>query len=337
MITEGIGIKIGNVKADMWKNDEVDKFVAKLASNQGSYVLVQTHNGGQQFDDSLIEPWVEACAKHKMAFGLWGVSYTEAERDAQIHAQHIRKWRPSIAAINAESSYHGNPHLGGEERIRWERNLRFLDTFDAEDLGPTPPVLVLNTLGAASGTNVYWMPHDRWKQRHEIHAQAYYNAWEDYRPDRVEAHWLRAGYAINKIRLTLGCYTGEAGSKGLTMHLPDYLPLLKGLKVVGVNLFVAETLENSDFSAMDDVIAMGRAKSDIITPSPPVVDTGANRVEAIAILDESVEYWRASGMPEAKIAIQRQALAHRVLNILQSGDNLRAIKAILDRTGTPSP
>lgn len=335
MVTEGIGIMVGNLEADNWKDDGADKHVAKLAANKGTYILAQTHNGGKQCTDEQVEPWIAACAKYKIAFGIWGVTYTEPERDAQIHANHIRRYRPAVAAINAEIFYQGNPNVGGEERIRWERNYRYLDAFDAGDLGPMPPVLVLSTTGAASGNNVYWMPHSRWMERHEVHAQAYYNAHDDYRPDLCQAHWLRAGWPLNKIRLTLGCYTGEG--KGLTMHLPDYLPLLQNVTVVGMNLFVAETLVDEDFKAMPDLIAMGRAKANVIPPSPPTTDVAANRNAAIKLLDESVEFWRVSGMKEETIAIQRQALAHRVLHMVQSGSNLRTLKALLDRMGAPSP
>lgn len=70
---------------------------------------------------------------------------------------------------------------------------------------------------------------------------------------------------------------------------------------------------------------------------PAPVDSATNREAAQRLLAHSVQHWRASGLSEVKIAVQRQTLAWRCLNVTQSGTNLRALKAALDAAGAPRP
>ncbi|HXH06783.1 MAG TPA: hypothetical protein VNI83_09345 [Vicinamibacterales bacterium] len=66
-------------------------------------------------------------------------------------------------------------------------------------------------------------------------------------------------------------------------------------------------------------------------------DVPANRQAALDKLAASVRYWRGTGMQEATVDVQRQTLAWRVLHVTQSGENVRALRDLLDRMGAPRP
>jgi len=338
-IWQEVGAKVGNPPG--WSDATVDAWMAKFASKGGGYVLVQSSNGPISHIEYDVLRWKNACAKYGRRFGIWNVTYTDPHAEALQFVADIVKYKPEGASINAEVYYHGDPNQGGDQLVRWNRNLQFLDAFAAASFGKLLPPLSLNTLGAASGQNVYWMPHDRWLAHgFDVHAQAYYNAWDDYRPDLCVAHWLRAGYPLDRIALTLGTYQAESGSKGLHYHVSDYLPLLGSLAIKGVNLFTAEALEDDrDFDWIPNLIVKGHALALAPLPPPPpsFVDVHANRRDELKLMKESIDYWRATGKMETAIAVYRQTLAWRVLNLLESGTNVRAVAGLLDTLGAPRP
>lgn len=73
------------------------------------------------------------------------------------------------------------------------------------------------------------------------------------------------------------------------------------------------------------------------TPQPPASPIADNRMAALAYLASSVSYWRNTGLAEETLQRQRQTLAWRVLNVPQTGANLRTLEAVLNQMGAPKP
>jgi hypothetical protein len=77
----------------------------------------------------------------------------------------------------------------------------------------------------------------------------------------------------------------------------------------------------------------------VINAPPPKpgtnVDVSRNRAAALERLGASIAGWRASGLTEESISLQRQTLAWRVLNTGESGPRLRALRAALDLVQAP--
>lgn len=257
-----VGVKVGDPGSGYWEDWRIRQHLTKLKLYDAAYVLVQTFNDGDVVPEDRVLAWKAICAEVGLAFGIWGCTYTNPVGDARRFAEHIRRFAPAGAAINAEWFYMGNPQLGGDELIRWERNLQFLSTFAGEYLGEKPPALALNTLGAASGNNTFWMPHQMWMgSGFDVHCQAYFNAYDEYHPKLCQDHWSRAGWPLTRVTLTLGCYQPEASApKQFHYHVDDYLPLLKDCCTVGVNLFMSESLDDvRDLQKIPLLISTGRA------------------------------------------------------------------------------
>jgi hypothetical protein len=74
-------------------------------------------------------------------------------------------------------------------------------------------------------------------------------------------------------------------------------------------------------------------------PSRPAlaVDGGGNRAAALEYLEKSIAEWRANGLPEESLSLQRQTLAWRTLNTLSSRANMLALRTALDRVHAPRP
>jgi hypothetical protein len=75
-----------------------------------------------------------------------------------------------------------------------------------------------------------------------------------------------------------------------------------------------------------------------VPPPTPVVDVAGNRNIMLERAAETIGYWRnVQNLDEDVLQRQRQTLAWRVLNVTQTGQNLRSIQAALDAAGAPRP
>jgi hypothetical protein len=309
LLRQKIGVMIGNTKG--WDASTADAFCKLWAANGGGYILVQSTNGAERLPVEKITIWKQACAKYGPVFGIWVVTYTDPEGDALRTAQDIGAYKPQLLSVNAEAYYRAEPWKyiensveWGNEMIRWRRSAQFVTQLlrSVADAGLSlPSERGLSTLGSAgSGAHPHPMDIQVWRDAgFHIHAQAYYNAFEVYRPDYCIASALKSGFKPEEIVLTLGCYQGESpsqGGKGLHLHVPDYLPLLSGLKFGGANLFIAESLDGFDFNAISSLqqIVMPAPLPYEPPPAPPPSGpVGAEtKQKMIDLAGAQIHYWR---------------------------------------------
>lgn len=269
-IREGVGVFLTNPSAAQWQGVEgMNRLAGKLnllkqaAGTKTCWIAVQTRNGGSPHSEQDIWRILLAAEGRGIEAGIWTVGYgSDPAQEARWHANDQRHFQAPLAIFNGEAGYHG-ASVGDPV---YQRSLTFLDAFDAEALYGDP-VLGLSTLGGAAGQNVYVMPHYRWKERFSVFAQAYYNAYDVYHPALCEAHWLRAGWPIEKIKLTLGVYTGEG--KGIKLDTEDYVPLIQALSYIGTSIYDMEQCSDDDLRQLGQIVAIGRAGGTFSPPPPP--------------------------------------------------------------------
>ena len=164
--------------------------------------------------------------------------------------------------------------------------------------------------------------------------QAYFNETDHYRPSRA-VRYCRLSRLVaprDRLNLTISIMPAESdkGKAGTVLRGAKYVPLLKEARLGrAFSIFLAEAVTSTDLRALDKVI---RAPA----PKPGTnVDVSGNRAEALERLAASIRDWRASGLSEESISLQRQTLAWRVLNTAESGARLRVLRAALDLAHAP--
>lgn len=174
----------------------------------------------------------------------------------------------------------------------------------------------------AGGITTVWV--EVYRQDADKHAQAHLGD-----VAHMCAFFLSA-YGFDEAHPVIGAWTADDGGQGWARN-----PYRVGsYKLAGhdyaVGLWRAEQMADERYAEL-------RTYIDSLAPTPPPVDVAANRAHALRLLEETVAHWRHTGLTEEQIAKQRQTLAWRVLHLLQSGENIRALRDALDRAGAPSP
>jgi hypothetical protein len=162
--------------------------------------------------------------------------------------------------------------------------------------------------------------------------QAYFNETDHYRPARAVRYFTRIGVPRDKLNLTISIMPAESDKRkaGTILRGARYVPLLKEARLgKAFSIFLAEAVTVADLRALDKV-----------TQAPPPkpgtnVDASGNRAEALKRLAASIADWRAGGLTEESISLQRQTLAWRVLGTAEWGPRMRALRESLDLAQAP--
>lgn len=282
-------------------------------------IQYQAQNGATTKDFNLA-PAVFAGLRPE----LWGVTYNQGDfrRDGRLLGAQGKKLGAVRVCVNAEMCAKFTRGLRGMRAV--VEGIR-----EGGFIGPVD----LSTLGSPFNPDLHDFEIDVQsflETGGSIYAQAYVNAHSEYHPANCVRYWTRMGVPKDRLNLTLGLYdaTSEGGRR---MTGAEYVAMAKDLGMGrAFSVFMPETaLLPSDLTELHALTA---------SPPPPAsVDIHANRLEAMRLNKEAIDFWRANGLSEETIAIQRQTSAWRVLQLVQSGKNLRGLRAYLDAAGAPKP
>ncbi len=255
--------------------------------------------------------------------GVWGVTY----EPGRFH-ENGRLLGRQARALGAE-----HVQMDAEECAKDTRSTRGLKPVvdGIRDGGYAGPVS-LNTLGAPDNPDVndYAIDVKSFLDTGGgVFCQAYFNAHDAYRPSACVRYWTRVGVPAGRLNVMIGLHRSEESQSkpGVRLSGAEWVPLLEEAGVKrNFSVFLAEHAAEDDLDALDTLA---------LAPAP--VDVTGNRARALELLRSSIESWRAAGMSQDKLAIQRQTLAWRVLTVLQSGSNVRALRELLDDLEAPKP
>ena len=261
-----------------------------------------------------------------LSAGVWGVSYDQSaffadglalgRQALKLGAEHVMM-NVEMPAKRTQASRGMKPIVDGLRAAGW-----------------TGPVN-LNTLGPPVDpeANDYELDLASFLETGGgVLTQAYFNETDHYRPARAVRYFTRVGVPRDKLNLTISIMPAESDKRKARAILrgANYVPLLKEARLgKAFSIFLAEAVTSADLTALDKV-----------TQAPPPkpgtnVDVSGNRAEALKRLAASIADWRAGGLTEESISLQRQTLAWRMLNTAESGARLRVLRAALDLANAP--
>ena len=281
------------------------------------WITYQVQNGGTIRDFDLAPAKAAG-----LSAGVWGVSYDQpgffadglalGRQAVKLGAQHVTM-NVEIAAKRTQASRGMKPIIDGLRAAGWTGAVN------------------LNTLGPPVDpeANDYELDLVSFLETGGgVMTQAYFNETDHYRPSRAARYYTRVGVPRDKLNLNISVMPAESDKRkaGTILRGARYVPLLKEARLgKAFSIFLAEAVTDADLRALDRVI---RAPA----PKPGTnVDVSGNRAEALGRLAASIADWRASGLSEESISLQRQTLAWRVLNTAESGARLRVLRAALDQ------
>ncbi len=258
--------------------------------------------------------------------GVWGVSYSQSaffadgfalgRQALKLGAEHVMM-NVELAAKGTLASRGMKPIVDGLRAAGW-----------------TGPVN-LNTLGPPIDpeANDYELDLASFLETGGgVLTQAYFNETDHYRPSRAARYYTRVGVPRDKLNLAISIMPAESDKRkaGTILRGARWVPLLKEARLgKAFSIFLAEAVTGADLRALDRVI-------NAPPPKPGTnVDVSGNRAAALERLAASIADWRASGLTEESISLQRQTLAWRVLNTAESGPRMRALRAALDLAQAP--
>jgi hypothetical protein len=293
---------------------------AQLRRHGYAWVAFQAQN-----DDSLVDHDLNPAKGAGLETAVWGVSYSPDNfgRDGYLLAKQALKLGASHLIMDVEQAAK-NTSPGG---------LKVL-VDECRAAGWSYPVH-LSTMGPPSSPDVndYGMDVASFLDTGGgVLTQAYANETDLFTPELAVRYWTRVGVPRDRLNLTISLYPAEA-DKQYPGRRYDGQKWVQLLQAAGwgkaISIFMAEAATDTDLDALDAITV------EAVLPS---VNDAANRRAALAYLKQSVDYYRSSGkLTEAGIAINRQALAWRVLNTSQTGVNMRALRDLLDGAGAPKP
>jgi len=283
------------------------------------WIAFQTQNDYQLHDYDL-----SPAAAAGLYAGCWGVSYRPVDfwRDGKNLAEQTLSLGGRFLVMDIEEAAKDTRDARGLRRV-----------IDGCRAGGWAGAVHLNTLGPPYNPDVndYAIDLQSFLETGGgVQTQCYANAYDSYAPELGVRYWTRVGVPRDRLNIQISLFPAESDAQHPNRRLDGaaWLPLLKAAGVTrDFSIFMAEAATDADITGL---LPLSRL--------PVVVNpTGANRLAALDLLRGSVDYWRVNNLDEWAIQRQRQTLAWRVLNVIQSGANLDAIRAALDKAGAPKP
>jgi hypothetical protein len=315
---DGLNLQLPGLQASA---DIADERLRAFKAHGYDWITYQAQNG-KRTDDVDLAPAKAA----GLGAGVWGVSYSQSAFfvDGLALGRQALKLRAEHVMMNVELAAKGTLAARGMKPI--------IEGLRAA--GWTGPVH-LNTLGPPVDpeANDYELDLASFLETGGgVLTQAYYNETEHYRPSRAARYYTRVGVPRDRLNLAISIMPAESDKQkaGTTLRGARWVPLLKEARLGrAFSIFLAEAVTGADLRALDRVI-------DAPPPKPGTdVDVSGNRAASLERLAASIADWRAGGLSEESISLQRQTLAWRVLSTAESGPRMRALLAALDLAQAP--
>jgi hypothetical protein len=296
---------------------------SELRQHGYEWITFQAQNGGSTKDYDLGPAKAAG-----LEAGVWGVSYDAAsfETDGKALAQQARKLGASHLIVDVEmAAKNTRDSRGLQPLIKGVRSGLWSGPVHLNTMGPphTPSfndyAIDLQSIAETGGG---------------VFTQAYANETDSFAPEHAVTYWTRF-VPREALNMTISLYPAEADKEhpGRRYDGAKWVELLQAAGWDrGISIFMSEAATDADLDALDAVTKV------TVPPPTPVVDVAGNRNIMLERAAETIGYWRnVQNLDEDVLQRQRQTLAWRVLNVTQTGQNLRSIQAALDAAGAPRP
>lgn len=215
-----------------------------LRAHGYDWLSVQVQNGAAVKDRDLAPAKAAG-----LSAGVWGVSYSadtfrqDGERlgrqAVRLGAEHVMADIEPAAKFTRDSR--GLlPYIVGIREGGWTGPVHLTPLgapVNARPFGPNDFAVDVASFLATGGS---------------ILPQAYFNAYDEYRPDLVAAYWLACGVPADRLNVMIAVYAGEG--KGGRISGAEWLPLLKAAGVhSGFSIYMEEMLQPYDLEGLHEL------------------------------------------------------------------------------------